>query len=449
MAKDYDVIVIGAGPAGLMAAKTAGENGLNVALIERKNIITDINRACSMMVVTLTGKYLEERVLLNTREKRFCFPGYGFSVHYDGPHQDFYSWSIFSHKGNKIQLGDYAANSAKGEAGRISAIYHKEALLKCLLSDARSYHVDVFNPYNVIGTRTENGKVRVFTHEGASFTGSFIIAADGRSSRIAKTMGFNKNRKYFGTPTTLGYEMSGVEPPERFALFQIFLNEKPPMRIWMTPRAGADEHFVMVTSLHPDADMEGAFERFTTQGCFASWFSHAEKKRCLPIVGNMYSHIEDPYRDQVILVSDAVWCQEAEMTGAIISGWKAANAITCALVEGNISREGVSDYLNWWRDEVINKYDYRDMIRNVVMPYCLSPDDIDFLLSKIKRTLTGILDPYETPKLVGEAMAEIMPVVSAERPDIFKKLQTMRTTPLEVIFNGCIRAGFPTKMSAS
>ncbi len=34
----YDVIVIGAGPAGLMAARTAAEDGLKVLLIERKRI---------------------------------------------------------------------------------------------------------------------------------------------------------------------------------------------------------------------------------------------------------------------------------------------------------------------------------------------------------------------------------------------------------------------------
>ena len=448
MAKAYDVIIVGAGPAGLMAAKTAGENGLRTALIERKSVITDINRACSMMVVTLTGRYLEERVLLNTQAKRLCFPKYGFSFPYDGAHQDFYTWSILSYKGNKIQLGDYALNSSKGEAGRITATYDKEALLKSLLREVRQYNVDVFDSYNVIGSQTENGKVTVFTREGAKFVGSFVIGADGRSSRLAKTLGFNCGRKYYGTATTRGVEMAGVELPEKYALFQIFLNENPPMRIWMTPRAGKDEHFVMVTCLHPGADVAGALDRFTTKGYFASWFKHAERKRCLPIVGNMYAHIEDPYKDQVVLISDAVWCQEAEMTGAIISGWKAANAITCALIEGKISREGVADYLSWWTDEIIKKYDHKDMVRNAVMPYCLTSDDIDYLLSKITKTLRSILDPYETPKIVAEAMAEIMPLVSGERPDIFNKLKTMRTDPLETIFNGCIRAGFPTSMTS-
>ncbi len=42
----YDVIVVGAGPAGLMAAKTAAEDGLKVLLIERKKEITEINRLC-------------------------------------------------------------------------------------------------------------------------------------------------------------------------------------------------------------------------------------------------------------------------------------------------------------------------------------------------------------------------------------------------------------------
>jgi hypothetical protein len=70
-------------------------------------------------------------------------------------------------------------------------------------------------------------------------------------------------------------------------------------------------------------------------------------------------------------------------------------------------------------------------------------------LSKITKTLRSLLDPYETPKIVGGAMQEIMPVVMRERPDIFKKLQKMRSDPLEIIFGGCMKAGFPTTMAAS
>ena len=46
MAKRYDVIVVGAGPAGLMAAKAAEEDGLEVALLEKKNDIPRVARAC-------------------------------------------------------------------------------------------------------------------------------------------------------------------------------------------------------------------------------------------------------------------------------------------------------------------------------------------------------------------------------------------------------------------
>lgn len=443
MPKEYDLVVVGAGPAGLMATKTAGENGLNVALLERKGRITDINRSCSMMLVSLGGEYLGERILLNKRAKRLCFPRYGFSIPYEGPHQDFYTWSIYSHRANKIQLGDYQENSSKGEAGRASAVYDKEVLLKGLLKEVESLNADVFPSHNVIGTATDGGKVKVITSEGKSFKGTFVIAADGRSSRLAQTLGFNRKRKFFGTPISLGFEMLGLEPPEKYALFQILLNESHPVNVWITPRTGKDEHFVMISSLTPDTDYAAAFERFSRKGFFSPWFERAEIKRKLSSIGNMCSHIVDPYKDQVMLVSDAAWCQEAEMTGAIISGWKAASAVTCALTEGKVSKEGVSDYLDWWREEVINKYDYRDMIRNAVLPYVLTPDEIDFIFSLIKKPLPNIFDPYETPKLIGGALSEVMPVIAKEKPRIIKKLNQMRSIPLEKIFEGCIRAGFP------
>ena len=42
MDKMYDLIVVGAGPAGLMASKVAAEGGLSVLLVERKKDISKV-----------------------------------------------------------------------------------------------------------------------------------------------------------------------------------------------------------------------------------------------------------------------------------------------------------------------------------------------------------------------------------------------------------------------
>ena len=57
MAKKYDVIVVGAGPAGFLAAKAAGENGLEVALVERKPDVTALTRACGQTLVSMNEYY--------------------------------------------------------------------------------------------------------------------------------------------------------------------------------------------------------------------------------------------------------------------------------------------------------------------------------------------------------------------------------------------------------
>lgn len=46
-----DLIIIGGGPAGLLAAKTAAEQGLSVTVIEKSKNYDKILRACSMQFI--------------------------------------------------------------------------------------------------------------------------------------------------------------------------------------------------------------------------------------------------------------------------------------------------------------------------------------------------------------------------------------------------------------
>ena len=53
----YDLIVVGGGPAGFLAAKAAGENGFNVALLEKKVDPTQLTRACGQTLVSMNEPY--------------------------------------------------------------------------------------------------------------------------------------------------------------------------------------------------------------------------------------------------------------------------------------------------------------------------------------------------------------------------------------------------------
>ena len=101
MAKVYDVIIVGAGPACLMAAKVAGENGIKTALIERKKDIS-INKRTDGGALGLKSYLFNQMLTYNPRDKRFCFPTSGFSLSYDGPIGDLYGFRIFSPGGNTL-----------------------------------------------------------------------------------------------------------------------------------------------------------------------------------------------------------------------------------------------------------------------------------------------------------------------------------------------------------
>jgi flavin-dependent dehydrogenase len=182
--KKYDVIVVGAGLAGFLAAKAAGENGLKVALLERNPDPARRTRTCGETLVSMREYWLGNICGYNSRDRRVFFSSDGFSFKYDGPYQNIYAVQFYTPSGHKVAAGDPEAQRKKGDYGRVGLAFDKEAMFRCLLEDVRACSVDVFPGIDVQKV-TSTAEGAIVEGGGQAFEGAYVIAADGANSRVA------------------------------------------------------------------------------------------------------------------------------------------------------------------------------------------------------------------------------------------------------------------------
>ena len=84
MANKYDLIVVGGGTSGLEAAKTAAQNGLKVALLERKTHPANLYRSCAHMFLMNMDTFYNEHMYFSRDEKKRILPVNIFTGFYSG-----------------------------------------------------------------------------------------------------------------------------------------------------------------------------------------------------------------------------------------------------------------------------------------------------------------------------------------------------------------------------
>ena len=436
MAQHYDLIVVGAGPAGIMAAKVAAENGLSVVLLERKKNIAAVKRSCATMFAVEDDYLFGERMFFNERHKKLTFPVNGFSVNYDGPYKNFYGQMLYAPDGKTcLQIGNYEENLRRGDEGRLSVVYDKETLLKGMLQEAEEMGAEVVPGMNVSGVTRSGTTLTVTTTTGDTFEGTFAIAADGLNSRIADLLGLNKKRIFYGTVKTLSLEVTGVSLPAPFTYKMTNIFEEQygiPLTYGIVPKASGEDTFWFFIGGPADERItyEDELVRFMKNSPFSPWFQKAQLggKECAIL--HFWSPIEDPFLDNVLVVGDAAWTIEAEITGSIMCGWKAAHAVTLALRDSKPTREGIESYLTWWKESFL-KYDYKGYLRSLAMLYVLNAEDVRYVYSLLDKPLPCTLNPHKMEELVNAAIFEQLPTIEAERPEILEKFQKIASEPLE------------------
>ncbi len=210
----YDVLVIGAGPGGSIAAKTAAEKGLDVLLIEKRQEIGDPVRCAE----GVNKEYLKKHVEIDN--SWIC--------------ADLKGSRIFSPNGTKIEM----AQEISG--GEVGYVLERKIFDRALAEHAAKAGAEVRVKTRATGLIIEDGFVKGarLMHLGkeSEVRAKIVIGADGVESKVGRWAGIDTALKPVDIETCAQYLISGVDIDQEYCEFYIGNELAPGGYIWIFPK---------------------------------------------------------------------------------------------------------------------------------------------------------------------------------------------------------------------
>jgi len=392
----YDLIVIGAGPCGLLASKTAAEKGLKVLLLEKKSDPKIFKRANTCMLVTTPGLNGEEVRIEKKADGgyRFNFLNSEFSVNYNGPLYKVYDMMSFSPCGNKVHIHN--------RKEPLYYLFDNKILFSGLIDEAAGAGVILRSGALAIKGENKGRNVRICIRErnGDSWVeGKKAIVAEGLKSRIAQASGINSKRKVFGRGPSLQYTMEGVKYPFKEKAFMTFYGSaysKGGGLFYVAPCAeGRDYFYVGISGVNPAKFCKIFLDEFIKKGKFNEWFSGAKIVEPQGAVVHLISPLPVPFVGNILFAGEAVGFAETMVQGAFMCGFHAGNAV-CDELDG---RSGFENYTKFWQSSFkwnISLQAQADYLKIGLLYPFFSDEELDYMFSLVNgKTFEGLMNPYE------------------------------------------------------
>ncbi len=367
MRESYDVVVVGGGPAGCYAAKTAAENGVSVLVVEKDPDIGLPVRCAEGVGVAGLQEFVEP-------DPVFCRQ---LVTHYH----------LVAPDGTHVEV---AMSAAEGY------VLERRIFDRHIAELAAQAGARIVTNTAALGARRTDGCVAVELERGREVVAKVVIGADGVESRVGRWLGLKTACRLHDMETAAQYLVTGIDiVPDRIEMH--FGNDVAPCGyFWIFPKGPHTGNLGLAIG------GEHAAER--------SPFYYLDRmmERHWPdasIVGRVAGGIactggvKTPVGDNIALVGDAAHQANPITGGGIIDGMKAGRiagrVVAEAIANGDWSEGGLASYPTEWRESIgrIHRRFYR--IKEGV--FGLDDDTLDALADVInrqpadKRTIKGIL----------------------------------------------------------
>ncbi len=192
---DYDVVVVGGGPAGLSAGVRCANEGAKTLLIERDPILTAkkswaLGSRRGIRMVKEWGVDIEE-ITENRINKGFLCVSYPYTT-------------------KKIRkMDDYFSTG-----NNVAHFVWQDKLTKMVLG--LTDKLEIKDKTSVVDAKRKNGKVEIKTSDGKFYRSKILIDASGTTREPSRMLGRNFNTKIMWTG--YGYVLQGENIAEKFGV---------------------------------------------------------------------------------------------------------------------------------------------------------------------------------------------------------------------------------------
>ena len=325
----YDVVIVGAGPGGSIAAKTATERGLDVLLVEKRQEIgvpvrcaEGISKDALERFVKVDKKFIAAEVI---------------------------GAKIYAPDGTEITLTEKLAGNEVGY------ILERKIFDRHLVELAVKAGADVMVKTTAIGVERVGDRVKVKLRrmgEKLEVETKIVIGADGVESRVGKWFGIDTTLKLDEIESCVQYLMSGIDFDPNYCHFWLGRKIAPGGYVWLFPKgdnlANVGIGVMPALAEMPAREYLDRFirERFHGKGEIIEIVAGA-----VPVKGE----IESAVADNVMLVGDAARHADPITGGGIANAMKAgyyAGIVAAEAVEkGDYSAKTLKKYDELWKKD--------------------------------------------------------------------------------------------------
>jgi digeranylgeranylglycerophospholipid reductase len=391
---DYDIVVVGAGPAGSMTAKWAAKKGARVLMIEKRQEVGSPVRCGEGISRAWLGD-----VGIGLTEKCIARQVKGAR--------------IVSPNGTSFFLSEAMAGDEVG------IVIDRVFFDKLLAADAVRAGADLQLKTSATSLLKRDGKISGVKVKSfgktRDITCKCVVGADGYESQVGRWAGIDTNLAPRDITTCFQYRLTNIDSDPDYCHF--FLGSVAPGGyVWIFPKDEDTANVglgVQLSKLKEPAEVKRYLDRFISKHPGLS------KGRPIEMVSGAVSvcaPIEQTVADNILLVGDAARQIDPITGGGISNGCKAGRIAGEVLANctrgGDFSARALQKYENGWRDMLENAL-YRNWMAKEKL-VTLPDDAFDGILATLNEVGVEKMSTLSILKAVGQSY-----------PDLVKEFQNL------------------------